>query len=83
MNCDICDFNNKFDHQFLDTYTERNMLMQETFPKLKKLCKEKYDLEFQVCTTTMIDTLLFYSTFRYIITLYLICYIYIRAVARF
>ena len=32
----------------LDTYTERNRLMQETYPKLKQICQDKYGLEFQV-----------------------------------
>ena len=33
---------------FTDTYTERNLLMKNVYPKLQKLCKEKYDLDFQV-----------------------------------
>ena len=35
---------------FTDTYTERNVLIKNVYPKLKKLCKEKYDLDFQVST---------------------------------
>ena len=31
-----------------DMKMERNMLMEKTYPKLKKYCKEKYGLEFQV-----------------------------------
>ena len=33
---------------FTDTYTERNLLIKDVYPKLQKLCREKYDLDFQV-----------------------------------
>ena len=34
---------------FTDTYTERNLLMKNVFPELRKYCRDKYDLDFQVC----------------------------------
>ncbi|XP_063409220.1 NACHT and WD repeat domain-containing protein 2-like isoform X1 [Mytilus trossulus] len=33
---------------FTDTYEERNMLMEDVYPKIKAHCKEKHGLEFQV-----------------------------------
>ena len=35
---------------FTDTYAERNLLIKSVYPKLKKVCKEKFDLDFQVST---------------------------------
>ena len=36
----------------LDTLTERDSLIENIFPKLKDYCREKYGLEFQVCSST-------------------------------
>ena len=33
---------------FTDTYVERNLLIKRVYPKLQRICKEKYDLDFQV-----------------------------------
>ncbi|KAG1670315.1 NACHT and WD repeat domain-containing protein 2 [Nymphon striatum] len=33
---------------FTDTQVERNMLMEQIYPKLKEFCREKHGLEFQV-----------------------------------
>ena len=33
---------------FTDTYAERNLLIKSVYPKLKKICKERFDLDFQV-----------------------------------
>jgi hypothetical protein len=33
---------------FSDTKEERNALMQNVYPKLAELCRQKYGLEFQV-----------------------------------
>ena len=41
---------------FTDTYTERNLLIKNVYPKLKKLCKEKYDLDFQVSSGKIITS---------------------------
>ena len=35
---------------FTDTYTERNMLIKNVYPRLKRLCRDKYQLDFQVST---------------------------------
>ena len=33
---------------FTDTYVERNLLIKRVYPKLQRICKEKYNLDFQV-----------------------------------
>lgn len=35
----------------LDTLAERDSLIENIFPKLKDYCREKYGLEFQVCSS--------------------------------
>ena len=44
---------------FTDFYVERNLLIKNVYPKLQKLCKEKYDLDFQVsyCVYKVLYTL--------------------------
>ena len=33
---------------FTDTTTERNLLMKNVFPELRRYCRDKYDVDFQV-----------------------------------
>ena len=33
---------------FTDTTTERNLLMKNVFPDLRRYCRDKYDVDFQV-----------------------------------
>ena len=38
---------------FTDTTTERNLLMKNVFPDMRRYCRDKYDVDFQVRTTQL------------------------------
>ena len=48
---------------FTDTYTERNLLMKNVFPEMRKYCRDKYDLDFQVINIIVKSV---YKFYRYI-----------------
>ena len=51
-------------HCFLsDTLAERDSLIENIFPKLKDYCREKYGLEFQVCSSFSFTIEYFLFTF--------------------
>ena len=38
---------------FTDTTTERNLLIKNVFPDMRRYCRDKYDVDFQVCTAVL------------------------------